>query len=134
MDAAMKVEEIDKEEIPSLRMDEEEMMKRGDPVAFLKAFYRISKRPDRYKIGFDRQTLHWVARMWNEAAVVSLMADDIRHEAERYNKLLKELEEGIYEFQTDGVVFLTDMRDWPRASTIQKAISAFAHAQVNVIR
>lgn len=130
----MKVEEIDKEEIPSLRMDEEELMKRGDPVRFLQAFARIARRQDRYRVGFDRQTLHWVARMWNEAAVVSLMADDIRHEAERYNKLLRDLEGGIREHQTDGVVFLTDFRDWPRASTIQKAISAFAHAQVNVIR
>ena len=92
----MRVQEIDKADIPSLREDEETMMQRGDPVKFLHAFARIARRHDRYKIGFDRQTLHWVARMWNEAAVVSLMADDIRHEAERYNRLLKDLETGGY--------------------------------------
>ena len=130
----MKVEEIPSEEVPSLRMDEEELMKRGDPVAYLKAFARIARRPDRYKIGFDRQTLQWVAKMWNEAAVASLGDDAIKHEAERYSHLSQKLDAEVVELKTDAVVFLSEPRDWPRASTIHAAIRAFNQAQINVIR
>lgn len=130
----MKVEQIDREEIPNLREDEEALMSKGDPIKYLKAFARIARRPDRYKIGFDRQTLQWVARMWNEAAVASLGDDAITHEAERYGKLSRDLDASMVEYQTDGVVFLNQPGDWPRAATIHKAISAFAHAQINVIQ
>ena len=130
----MKVETINSEEVPSLRMDEEEIMKRGDPVAYLKAFARISRRKDRTRIGFDRQTLRWVADMWNTAAIVAPDDDEIKHEAARYRKLASDLESGMVEYRQEGVVFLTHAQDWPRAATIHRAINAFVHAQIKVIQ
>lgn len=130
----MRMETVDSGEVPSLTLDQEELMKRGDPVAYLKAFARIARRQDRTRIGFDRQTLEWVSKMWNEASIASMGDDAITHEAERYKSLLKNLEQGMIEYGQEGVVFLTDGRDWPRAQTIHNAIRAFRQAQISVIR
>jgi hypothetical protein len=123
-----------KVDLPSVKLDDEAIFNTADPAKYLKAFWRMSRRRDRYRIGFDRHTLAWVAKMWGLAAVAALGNDAVVHEANRYKRLLSDLETGMKERQEDGVVFLDSPTDWPSPQTILAALRGFANAQMAVVQ
>lgn len=110
----------------------------GNPVVFLGAFMGMAARPDRYKIGFDAETLEWIGRVWAEAAMAAIgstrVYDACLREAQRYAFLAKQLKDGALECGQDGVAILDARADWPHKETLKGAIRALAHAQIAAVQ
>lgn len=107
---------------------------RGNVVSFLKAFAIMRRRRDRGKIGFERDSLDWISKVWQHAAIAAVGDSGLRHacihESERYAALRRQVEAGSKERQEPGVVFLCDASDWPHPEVLKGAIKALEHAQI----
>ena len=98
--------------------------------AFMFAFWGMSKRPDRGRVGFDHEALEWISKVWAEAARYAVgnwrLRQAFEHERDRYAKLAKDLKDGEQERQDSGAVFLNHVSDWPREPVIKGAIKLLA--------
>jgi hypothetical protein len=107
---------------------------RGNVVDFLRAFAAMRNHPLWKEIGFEQDSLAWIARVWQEAAIAAVgntrLRDACNHEAERYASLRQGLVDGMMERQEPGVVFLSDRSDWPHPKVLKGAIRALRHAQI----
>ncbi len=103
------------------------------PADFMFAFWGLSKRHDRYFLGFDHEDLDWISRVWDLAAKAAdnwRLRQACERERDRYAKLCKDLKQGEFERKDAGTVTLNEASDWPPEPIIKGAIRALSHVGV----
>ena len=109
----------------------------GNPVKFLGAFLAMRKAKYRKLIGWDRETLEWVSRVWDQAAIAAgtnkLLRDACLNEKARYIHLGNMLLHGEVENQSTGMVMFDRADDWPTVSLVKAAIRALEHAEIKSV-
>jgi hypothetical protein len=109
----------------------------GNPVKFLGAFLAMRRAKYRKLIGWDRETLEWVARVWGEAAIAAGSNKALReaclHEQKRYTFLGNMLLQGEVEHQSTGMVMFDKADDWPPVPVVRAAMKALEHAEIKSV-
>jgi hypothetical protein len=119
--------------------DEEIMLvETGDPYIFLDSLHRMSKRPDRNEVCFDWESLKWISRAWDEAALALVgdtTAKDLAlHEAQRYRHLSKQLELAAMNRHAPPAIMVMDSdSDWPHEQVILRAMAALRYAEIPMV-
>ena len=107
---------------------------RGNAVTFLKAFAALRQQRGWRNIGFEEESLAWLAKVWEHASIAaagdSRLRDACNKEYERYNGLRLSLVDGMMDRKEPGVVFLDSKGDWPLTEVIEGAIRVLEHAQI----
>lgn len=123
---------------PPISNEDAALVQMSDPVKFLQALQQISRRPDRYQVAWDAESLSWIARMWHEASLVAVGDADLvaacLKERDRYRFLARELFVGERERKEPGVAIMNEPGDWPHPAVMQRAIAAFEHADIRVVQ
>jgi hypothetical protein len=109
----------------------------GNPVKFLGAFLAMRRVKYRKLIGWDRETLEWVARVWEQAAIAAVGKERLRdaclHEKARYIHLANMLLQGEVEHQSTGMVMFDRADDWPPVPVVRAAMKALEQAEVKSV-
>ena len=123
--------------VPMLSDEEIMLVETGDPYIFLDGLLKMSKRPDRHEVCFDWESLKWIARAWNEAALALVgdtnAKDACLHEAQRYRFLSKQLELGMMDSNKPAIVVMDGANDWPHEQVMLRAIRALKHAEIPMV-
>ena len=124
--------------VPLLSDPEIMLAETGDPYVFLDALHLMSKRDDRHEVCFDWESLKWISRAWNEAALALVgdtTAKDLAlHEAARYRYLSKQLELAAMNRHAPPAIMVMDSdSDWPHEKLIVRAKAALHYAEIPVV-
>lgn len=107
---------------------------RGNVVNFLKAFAALRRTRGWRNIGFEQDSLAWISRVWEEAAIAaagdSRLRDACNKERDRYASLRRQLVDSMMDRKEPGVVFLDTRGDWPHPEVIAGAVRVLEHAQI----
>ena len=125
--------------VPMLSDEEIMLVETGDPYIFLDALHKMSKRPDRNEVCFDWESLKWISRAWDEAALALVgdtTAKDLAlREAQRYRYLSKQLELAAMNRHAPPAIMVMDSdSDWPHEQVILRAKAALKHAEIPVVQ
>lgn len=125
------------EQAPPLTVAEAFMTAGTNAVAFLEIFHNMRLNRWRANIAFDHESLAWIVKAWDHAAMASVGNKGLReaclHERDRYKHLYAMLKDGEGVTGQFGMVYLDKPSDWPSPVVIKKAIAAMRHAEIRVV-